>query len=98
MFDTLSLGSRWQLNGGVRFDRYDADYANLAPCGGRRGPDCAGAPEGTVLPNVDVIVHAVPYAQTSVQVSPISVVSKRIATIAFAPCASAATESRSIAS
>ncbi|HET6436241.1 MAG TPA: catecholate siderophore receptor Fiu, partial [Xanthomonadaceae bacterium] len=53
VFDTLSLGSRWQLNGGVRFDRYDADYANLAPCGGRRGPDCAGAPEGTVLPNVD---------------------------------------------
>lgn len=30
LFDTLKLGSRWQLNGGLRWDRFDVDYTSVA--------------------------------------------------------------------
>ncbi len=53
LFDTVKFGERWQLNGGLRVDRYDSEFSNFAACGGRRGPDCNGLPVGTVLPNVD---------------------------------------------
>lgn len=53
LFDTISLGQRWQLNGGLRMDHYRAEYNNSAACGGTRGPACDGAPAGTVLPFVD---------------------------------------------
>ncbi|AWV06593.1 catecholate siderophore receptor Fiu [Marilutibacter maris] len=52
-FDTLKFGERWQLNGGLRFDRYDTEFSSLAACGTRRGPDCDGQPTGTVLPHVN---------------------------------------------
>ena len=52
-FDTIGFGTRWQINGGLRVDRYDTDYRNSAVCGGTRGPACGGAPAGTVLPFVD---------------------------------------------
>lgn len=55
LFDTLSLGEQWQVNAGVRVDRYDAEYASTAPCvaSGTRGPLCGSAATGTVLPFVD---------------------------------------------
>ncbi len=53
LFDTMDIGERWQVTGGLRLDYYKAKYKNSAVCGGRRGPDCGGQPEGTVVPNVD---------------------------------------------
>ncbi len=52
-FDTIKFGQRWQVTGGVRFDHYKTDFSSLDPCGGRRGPDCGGQPDGTVVPGVD---------------------------------------------
>lgn len=52
-FDTIKLGSRWQFNGGLRFDHYETDYRNSAACGGRRGPDCGALPDGSVVPATD---------------------------------------------
>src|SRR5690606_30932952 len=46
----------WQINGGVRLDHYRTDFRNQVACGGRRGPDCGGQPEGTVVPDVDASV------------------------------------------
>ncbi|HET8900244.1 MAG TPA: catecholate siderophore receptor Fiu [Rhodanobacteraceae bacterium] len=53
LFDTLKFGTQWQLNAGLRLDRYDTDYAASAVCGGRRGPACGDNPDGTVLPSVN---------------------------------------------
>ena len=53
LFDTVEIGESWLLSGGVRYDTYRTEFESTAVCGGRRGPDCAGAPEGTVLPSVD---------------------------------------------
>ncbi|KGM56907.1 catecholate siderophore receptor Fiu [Lysobacter arseniciresistens ZS79] len=55
-FDTITLNERWQLNGGLRIDRYDTEYSSLVPCGGRRGPDCGGLAEGSIVPGVDADV------------------------------------------
>lgn len=52
-FDTAKLGPRWQLNGGARLDRYETTYSALQACGGRRGPDCGGLPEGSIVRGVD---------------------------------------------
>lgn len=30
LFDTIKLGERWQINGGVRWDRYTTDYESIA--------------------------------------------------------------------
>ncbi len=57
LFDTLSLGERWQLNGGLRLDRYEMDYANARACvatATANAPACNGATPGTVLPHLDV--------------------------------------------
>lgn len=56
LFDTLSIGERWKLNGGIRVDDYTAEFSSLVPCGGRRGPDCGGAPEGEIVPGLDAEV------------------------------------------
>lgn len=52
-FDTIKLDPRWQLNGGIRIDRYSTEFSNLVPCGGRRGPDCGALPDGSIVPGVD---------------------------------------------
>ncbi|MEO1901156.1 MAG: catecholate siderophore receptor Fiu [Alcanivorax sp.] len=55
LFDTLTFGEHWQLNGGVRLDRYRADYESTTACtgGGRDPAACAGQAVGTVVPSVD---------------------------------------------
>lgn len=50
-FDSIELHPQWQLTGGMRLDRYRTRYDATAECGGRRGPDCGGQPEGTVVPS-----------------------------------------------
>ena len=55
-FDTLTFNDRWQLNGGIRVDDYTTRYSSLVPCGGRRGPDCGAAAEGSIVPGVDAEV------------------------------------------
>jgi catecholate siderophore receptor len=53
-FDTITLNDRWQLNGGVRFDRYETDFDSVLACGtGGGAPACGGLPEGTVVPAVN---------------------------------------------
>ncbi|WP_347557039.1 catecholate siderophore receptor Fiu [Robbsia sp. KACC 23696] len=34
LFDTIDFGSRFQINGGVRWDYYDTDYTSSTACGG----------------------------------------------------------------
>src|SRR5690606_16342209 len=51
--DTIVLDEQWQLNAGIRLDHYDTRFSSLVPCGGRRGPDCGPAPEGSIVPGVD---------------------------------------------
>lgn len=55
LFDVMEFGEHWQINTGVRLDRYYTDYSSTASCtGGRRDPDaCTGQPLGTLVPNVD---------------------------------------------
>lgn len=55
-FDTIKFGDRWQVNGGVRLDHYQTDFRSKVACGGRRGPDCGGQPEGSIVPDVDASV------------------------------------------
>lgn len=57
-FDTLAFGPRWQLNGGIRADRYSSAYRNARACvatapANRNAPVCGTAPLGTVLPHLD---------------------------------------------
>lgn len=57
LFDTVSLGERWQINGGLRVDRYDMEYSNARACvaaATANAPACNGAALGTVLPHLDV--------------------------------------------
>ncbi|MEP7185548.1 MAG: catecholate siderophore receptor Fiu [Rhodanobacter sp.] len=56
VFDTMKMGEHWQINAGVRLDRYTTEFNSTAVCGGRRGPDCGAHPAGTVLPSVDARV------------------------------------------
>lgn len=56
LFDTLPMGERWQLNGGLRVDRYRTRFSNLVACGGRRTPACGPLPAGTPVPDVDADV------------------------------------------
>src|SRR5690606_2367021 len=53
LFDTVTLDPRWQLNGGVRIDRYTTEFQSMVVCGGRRGPSCGALPAGSVVPGVD---------------------------------------------
>ncbi len=45
LFDTIKLGDKWQLTGGVRFDHFELDYQSLAPNG--------AATNGTPLARTD---------------------------------------------
>ena len=56
LFDTVRLGERWQLNGGVRVDRYTTDFSSVVACGGRRAPACGALPAGSPVPGVDARV------------------------------------------
>lgn len=51
LFDTLRLNERWQLNAGLRVDRYDTDYSALVACTAALA-NCAGQPVGTVVSTV----------------------------------------------
>src|SRR5690606_19895434 len=53
LFDTVKLDDRWQINGGVRVDRYTTEFESMVVCGGRRGPACGDLPAGSVVPGVD---------------------------------------------
>lgn len=52
-FDTIKIGEKWQLNGGVRFDNYETDYSNTVICGGRGAPVCGTLPAGSVVPGTN---------------------------------------------
>lgn len=52
-FDTVSFGPRWQLNGGVRIDRYRTKFDSLVACGSRGAPVCGALPAGSIVPGVD---------------------------------------------
>ncbi len=52
-FDTLTLDPRWELNVGVRVDRYETDFSSRVVCGGRGAPPCGSLPPGSVVPGVD---------------------------------------------
>lgn len=59
LFDTLELSPKWQINGGVRVDRYDTDYDSATLGTGTFGADCTsttasrcnGIPLNTVRQN-----------------------------------------------
>ena len=53
LFDTIKLDDRWELNGGLRVDRYTTEFSSMVLCGGRRGPECGTLPAGSVVPGVD---------------------------------------------
>jgi catecholate siderophore receptor len=52
-FDTITLDPRWELNAGVRVDRYETEFSNSVACGGRGAPPCGPLPPGSVVPGVD---------------------------------------------
>lgn len=54
IFDTIEIGKKWQLNGGLRLDHYNVDYSGTSACSttNRHAPDCDGAPDGTPVTNV----------------------------------------------
>ncbi len=53
VFDTITFNEQWQINGGVRADRFKTHFSSTVPCGGRRGPDCGVLDEGAIVPGVD---------------------------------------------
>ncbi|MEO7936912.1 MAG: catecholate siderophore receptor Fiu [Dokdonella sp.] len=55
-FDTLTLNDQWQVNAGVRFDRYDTDFRSTLVCGSRGAPVCGELVPGTIVPGVDANV------------------------------------------
>jgi catecholate siderophore receptor len=61
-FDTVKLNPRWQLNGGVRIDRYTTDFSNLVVCGGRNTPACGALPAGSIVGGVDDRVSGTLYS------------------------------------
>lgn len=52
-FDTLTFNEQFLLTAGVRFDRYETDFASMVACGGRGGPTCGSLPTGSIVPGVD---------------------------------------------
>jgi catecholate siderophore receptor len=50
VFDTVKFGERWQVNGGVRVDRYRTDFLSFVAC---TATTCAGRPLGTPILGVD---------------------------------------------
>lgn len=53
LFDTMKVGERWQVNGGVRVDRYHAKFSSVVACGSRGAPVCGDLPVGSIVPGVD---------------------------------------------
>lgn len=52
-FDTVTFNERWQVNGGVRLDRFDADFDSTLPCGISGAPSCGDLAALTPVPGVD---------------------------------------------
>lgn len=48
LFDTLTLNAQWQLNAGLRVDRYDTDYSAVLACTVAAN-NCGGQSVGTVV-------------------------------------------------
>jgi len=55
LFDTLKLDERWQLNAGLRIDRYRTEFESRVACTANAN-NCAGQPVGTIVPGVDARV------------------------------------------
>lgn len=53
LFDTMKLSEQWQVNAGVRIDRYTTEYSNQLACGSRGAPACGTLPAGTIVPGLD---------------------------------------------
>lgn len=53
LFDTLKFNEQWQINAGVRLDRYTTDFNSLVVCGARNGPACGTLPAGSVVTGVN---------------------------------------------
>lgn len=51
LFDTLELSPKWQVNGGVRVDKYDTDYESSVLASTRNGYS-PGVPVGTLVNEV----------------------------------------------
>ena len=51
-FDTMKLNAHWQLNAGLRVDRYSTDFSSLVICGARGAPVCGSLPAGAIVPGV----------------------------------------------
>ncbi|WP_375592228.1 catecholate siderophore receptor Fiu [Chitiniphilus eburneus] len=56
LFDTLKLNEQWQINGGMRVERYKTEYQNIAACGGTGNSaiPCNGAATGTLVTAADL--------------------------------------------
>ncbi|MDE2247324.1 MAG: catecholate siderophore receptor Fiu [Xanthomonadaceae bacterium] len=53
LFDTLKFGQHWQLNAGVRVDRYTTDYTSRVACGAKNTPACGSLASGSAVPGLD---------------------------------------------
>ena len=53
LFDTLKFSPRWQVNAGVRMDRYSTDFASAVVCGARNVSACGSLPAGSAVPGLD---------------------------------------------
>ncbi|GLS06274.1 catecholate siderophore receptor Fiu [Chitiniphilus shinanonensis] len=56
LFDTIKLNEQWQVNGGMRLERYKTSYTNVAACGGTGNSaiPCQGNPTGTLVTATDL--------------------------------------------
>ena len=52
-FDTLKFDEQWQINAGVRLDRYRTDFHSAVTCGSRNTPACGSLPANSAVPGVD---------------------------------------------
>jgi catecholate siderophore receptor len=52
-FDTVTFNERWQMNGGVRLDRFDADFDSTLVCGTSGAPACGDLAAGSIVPGVN---------------------------------------------
>lgn len=55
IFDTVDIGERWQVNGGIRLDHYRTTYDSATACGGtgRGAVRCNGLPTGSPVETID---------------------------------------------
>ncbi|KRG67998.1 catecholate siderophore receptor Fiu [Pseudoxanthomonas dokdonensis] len=52
-FDTMKFNEFFELNAGLRLERYETEYRSTVACGGRGAPTCGTLPAGTIVPGVD---------------------------------------------